>query len=197
MLFQLTGRKVTIVRMRDGKALVGEVREVRLPMLLVTLVDDIGTQVGDLLEFGMGDGRSYAKISAEVASVDADYSEVWVTTQQVVPAVDRAERVPAYGMPALIAGSAGEDLPVALVDVSDTGLLVTCMSCPPIGAITTVKTEFSGGVIELEAKVVRVSHPYKKEHLTCALHVLSADRLSRARWGHLVANLKRRHGRAA
>jgi len=54
--------------------------------------------------------------------------------------------------------------------------------------------DFNGASLKLVAKVVRTNQAVKKEACELGLQILDADRLSRARWNHLVASLLRRYG---
>ncbi len=193
MLSAIVGRKITVVRLRDKSAYVGEVVTAKSPVFQIDFSGGTDLHPDDELECGVGDGMNYVKITATVVTVNHNSADLWVTAQSLVPGMERAPRVIAPGVIADV--SNGESsATVSVCDVSESGLLISSHTAFAVGSQVEVKMDFNGASLKLVAKVVRTNQAVKKEACELGLQILDADRLSRARWNHLVASLLRRYG---
>lgn len=196
MVYNLIGRDITLVRRQDQNPIVGRVDAVEMP--IVKIVFDCGTplKVGDEIECGVGNGVSYARLVGQVVSVGESGTELWMTTQHLVPGTDRAPRAVSSGLVGTLATEDSEST-VTICDISESGLRVAGLDCPRIGQQVTILTEIQGGQVKLDCRVARINQRVKNEQSEVGLQILDADRLSRARWNHLVSSLLRKHGIAA
>lgn len=193
MLSAIVGRKITVVRLKDKSAYVGEVLSAKSPIFHIQFAGGTDLRPDDELECGVGDGMNYVKITAVVVTVGENSAELWVTAQSLVPGMERAPRVIAPGVIAEVT-SRDESATVSVCDVSESGLLISSHTSFPVGSEVDIRMDFNGASLKLVAKVVRSNQAVKTDACELGLQILDADRLSRARWNHLVSSLLRRYG---
>ncbi len=196
MLNHYIGKKIEMRKVVDGSSLVGIIGSAKSPMMNVIFDIQDQLEVGDQLECGIGDGSNFLKLQATVVSINSQSAELWISIQSIVPGVERALRVITPGM-TLVLEADSKTVSASLCDCSETGLRVSSLSQFDEGSEIICKLGSEGHEIFLRTKVVRTINILESEYQELGLHIVDCDRLSRARWNHLISGLLRRYGAVA
>lgn len=197
ILQYLVGQTVEIFRNRDAYTVRGEVVGVKSPKLEIRFSGENRLTVGDKVELACGDGVDYLRATLTVTSLSTESLEAWVTVEFLVPGVERARRVVAPGLVAEVVREDGVLFTASVCDVSESGLRLSSLDRLGAGESPVVRLSANGGWLELRCRVARVAQALGSDYVEMGLQILEADRLSRARWNHLVTTLLKKYGSAA
>lgn len=193
MLRAYIGSRVTVTREDDGASFGCEITSWTSPRLRVRLTEKTSLKKGQRVTCGVSNGVSFAKVGATVLDVGDEEAEVWVTVQSITPGQDRAVRAMATGTSATVEWQ-GQIISGSLCDCSESGLRISSLEYVPVGE--TVEVVIGDGPIRLTCKTVRHMRDVNSDYTEIGMQIEGADRLSRARWNHLVFSLLNRYGQA-
>lgn len=174
----------------------GKIVSVKGPMIRIEFTSPVTFGIGDNLECGAGDDSLFLKLQATVVSQVDSYADLWITVQSIVPGVVRAPRVNTPNLTISIE-SDNRSMIASMCDCSTSGLRISSLESFPVGSELVCRLGKNDQEIFLITKVVRLVNPKQSEFTEFGLQIVDCDRLSRARWNHLVSSLLRRIEKSA
>jgi hypothetical protein len=194
MLNGFAGREIQLKGEGD-EWVTGLVLLARSPMLTISLPVTDSFVPGQLVQGAYRDESSYYEFDLVVVETEGNTANVWVQVTCIRPGFDRAPRAKAPSIPVRITQAGTESL-ACLSNVSATGMLISSLQRFEPGEQIQLELEFAGP-IRLEARAVRTIQNCESNYVDIGLEITQADKLSEARWLHLVSALLRRSPVAA
>lgn len=167
----------------------------RSPMLTISLPTPELFAPGQLVQGTFRDESSYYEFDLVIVETEGNTADVWVQVTCIRPGFDRAPRAKAPSIPVRITLDGQESL-ACLSNVSATGMLLSALQRIEPGIPVSLDLEFAGS-IHLEARAVRTTQNCESNYVDIGLEIVQADKLSEARWLHMVSALLRRSPLAA
>ncbi len=195
MFRTLESQTVCVVRLRDMARQTGQVQNVSHREVRIEFDQPFDLAVGEKVKILAGDDETFATFYGSVLAADALDIVFWMQIESVTPGVSRARRVTAPGLTATFSTS-DQTIDVSLCDLSESGIRIRTLESLAVGTEAILRMDIALGSIELAVRVVRHSetHGDAREY---GVELIGADRLSRARYTHLVDSLIRKSALAA
>lgn len=196
MFRALESQTVCVIRLRDLARQSGRVQEVTDRRVSIGFDEPFTLEVGEEVKILFGNDEDFASYFGTVLEADQLKIVFWMFIESVVRGVSRARRVTAPGLTAQLRdGSHSFD--ASLCDVSESGMRLKTLDELELGRELTLRMEYALAQIELRVRVVRQSDSSDCDDREFGLEILDADRLSRARYHHMVDSLIRKSAVAA
>ena len=194
MLNGFAGREIQL-RSEGGEWVTGLILMARSPMLTVSLPSTTAFTAGQLVQGTYQDEASFYEFDLIIVETEGNTANLWVQVTCIRPGFDRAPRAKAPSIPVRVT-TGGEESLGCLSNVSASGLLLSSLVRIEPGEEVELDLEFEG-TIHLKARAVRTTQNCESNYVDIGLEISQADKLSEARWLHMVSALLRRSPIAA
>jgi len=195
-LESFVGKSISVRSEECSERFEGKIVSVKGPMIRIELAAPFTFGIGENLECGAGDDSLFLKLQGTVVSQADSYADLWITVQSIVPGVVRAPRVNTPNLTITIENDE-RSMIASMCDCSTSGLRISTLESFPVGSELVCRLGQKDQEIFLITKVVRAVNLNESEFMEFGLQIVDCDRLSRARWNHLVSSLLRRVEKSA